>query len=191
MQNQLRYLIFGVSVLSMLIPASVRAEVKEKLKESQNIAQDAFSDNFQLEEVAQTAQSREISTADELGLVAEAKRDSEEIGNAALEPSPRMLNESKFLTPVSNRAKEVAQATLRVTGVELNPTAEGLGLILKTTGEKLPESFETRFGETLIIDLINTQLQLPEGNRFVQENPTAGIASVEVIQQYTNTVMLA
>ena len=70
MQSQLRYLIFGVSVLSMLIPASVKAEVKEKLRESQNIAQDAFSENFPLEEVAQTARSRDISTADELGLVA-------------------------------------------------------------------------------------------------------------------------
>ena len=75
-----------------------------------------------------------------------------------------------------------------VTGVRLNSTEQGLEVILESPTGKQPETFRTTYGETLIIDLINTQLQLPEGEQISQDNPAPGIASVEVVQQYANTV---
>jgi len=80
-----------------------------------------------------------------------------------------------------------AQGTA-VTGVQLQTTDRGLELILESPTGKQPETFRTTYGETLIIDLINTQLQLPEGEQISQQNPAPGIASVEVVQQYSNTV---
>ena len=50
------------------------------------------------------------------------------------------------------------------------------------------ETLKTRYGQTLAIDVINTQLQLAQGESFSHQNPAAGIASVEVVQQYANTV---
>jgi len=75
-----------------------------------------------------------------------------------------------------------------VTNVQLQQTDSGFELILEGPTGKQPEIFRTTYGETLIIDLINTQLQLPEGEQISQENPALGIASVEVVQQYANTV---
>ena len=77
-----------------------------------------------------------------------------------------------------------AQGTA-ITGVQLQQTDSGIELILESPTGKQPETFRTTYGETLIIDLINTQLQ---GEGFLEENPAPGIASVEVVQQYTNTV---
>jgi len=77
-----------------------------------------------------------------------------------------------------------AQGTA-ITDVQLQPTSNGIELILETPTGRQPETFQTTYGETLVIDLINTQLQ---GEGFLEENPVAGIASVEVIQRYSNTV---
>jgi iron complex outermembrane receptor protein len=77
---------------------------------------------------------------------------------------------------------------IAVTNVQINQTQSGLELILESPTGKQPETFRTTYGETLVIDLINTQLQLPEGDQLSQDNPAPGIASVEVVQQYSNTV---
>jgi len=79
--------------------------------------------------------------------------------------------------------RQIAQGAI-VTEVEVKATETGVEIILATP--QVPQTFETRYGETLVIDLINTQLRGQE--RVFQENPTPGIASVEVVQQYTNTV---
>jgi len=77
-----------------------------------------------------------------------------------------------------------AQGTA-ITGVQFQQTDSGIELILETPTGEQPETFRTTYGETLIIDLINTQLQ---GEGFLEENPAPGISSIEVIQQYANTV---
>jgi iron complex outermembrane receptor protein len=74
---------------------------------------------------------------------------------------------------------------IAVTNIQVQQTDRGLELILESPTGKQPETFRTTYGETLIIDLINTQLQ---GEGFLEENPAPGIASIEVIQQYANTV---
>ncbi|NEO26309.1 MAG: TonB-dependent receptor, partial [Kamptonema sp. SIO4C4] len=74
---------------------------------------------------------------------------------------------------------------IAVTNVQLQRTDSGIELILQTPTGKQPETFRTSYGETLIIDLINTQLS---GEGFQEDNPAPGIASVEVVQRYANTV---
>jgi len=94
--------------------------------------------------------------------------------------------------PSVKNAKEanenLAQSTTEVTGVQLQETEEGLTLFLETSTGREPQTFRTSYGETLVIDLTNSQLRLPEGERFQENNPVAGIASIEVVQQYSNTV---
>lgn len=78
-------------------------------------------------------------------------------------PVKAQVNEDSFETEVP----QVAQARVQVTGVRLNSTPEGLEVVLITTGERLPQSFQTSIGETLVIDLINTQL--PDGVTTLSE----------------------
>jgi len=75
-----------------------------------------------------------------------------------------------------------------ISKVEVETTDRGLELILTSPSGREPQTFRTTYGETLVIDLINTRLQLPSGDRFQQSNLGAGIRSLEVIQQYQNTV---
>jgi len=98
------------------------------------------------------------------------------IGGAIALATPAVIAQSAF-----------AQGTA-ITGVQFQQTDSGIELILESPTGKQPETFRTTYGETLIIDLINTQLQLPEGEQISQQNPAPGIASVEVVQQYANTV---
>jgi iron complex outermembrane receptor protein len=94
--------------------------------------------------------------------------------------------------PSAKNAKEtnenLAQSTTEVIGVQLQETEEGLTLFLETSTGREPQTFRTTYGETLVIDLTNSRLRLPEGETFQQQNPASGIASVEVVQQYANTV---
>ncbi|NEO28324.1 MAG: AMIN domain-containing protein, partial [Kamptonema sp. SIO4C4] len=74
-----------------------------------------------------------------------------------------------------------------MTGVQLQRTETGLEIILATSSGQQPQTFRISDGNTLAIDLTDTQLSLPEGKeRVFQENPAADIASVEVVQQSPN-----
>lgn len=92
-------------------------------------------------------------------------------------------------TIVSVTYANVAQAqVIQITDVAITATDEGTNLILKTEGSKEPQQFQSRYGETLALDFINTQLNLPQGESFKQENPAPGIASIQVTQRYANSV---
>jgi len=75
-----------------------------------------------------------------------------------------------------------------INDVQVNSTATGIELILETSSPDSPQAFKTEYGETLVIDLINTQLQLPNQDSFTQTNPIAGVASLKVVQRYQNSV---
>jgi iron complex outermembrane receptor protein len=98
--------------------------------------------------------------------------------------TPACIASIALATPAVIAQSAFAQGTA-ITGVQLQQTDSGIELILESPTGKQPETFRTTYGETLIIDLINTQLQ---GEGFLEENPAPGIASVEVVQQYANTV---
>ncbi|MEH2124859.1 AMIN domain-containing protein [Nostoc sp.] len=76
----------------------------------------------------------------------------------------------------------------QVTNVQLNPVNGGISVALKTSSGSRPQVFTTKRGKALVADLINTQLRLPQGNSFRQDNPAPGIASVEVSQLDANSV---
>ncbi len=78
----------------------------------------------------------------------------------------------------------------QVTAVRLNPTAEGIEIILETEDGAALQVFTTGYGETLQADVITAQLRLPGGNEFRQDNPAAGIASVSVAPLDANSIRI-
>jgi len=75
-----------------------------------------------------------------------------------------------------------------VTGVQIQSSDNGLELVLETS--RTPQVFQTTYGNTLAIDLVNTQLRLPETDEFRQDNPIPSIASIAVIQKYANSIRI-
>ncbi|WP_353929238.1 AMIN domain-containing protein [Okeanomitos corallinicola TIOX110] len=80
-----------------------------------------------------------------------------------------------------------AQVT-QITEVKLSPTDGGISVMLKTSAGNKPQVFTTKRDKALVADIINTQLRLPKGQSFRQENPAPGIALVEVNQLDANSV---
>ncbi|HYX18647.1 MAG TPA: AMIN domain-containing protein [Nostoc sp.] len=76
----------------------------------------------------------------------------------------------------------------QITNVQLNPVNGGISVALKTSSGSRPQVFTTKRGNALVADIINTQLRLPQGNSFRQDNPAPGIASVEVNQLDANSI---
>lgn len=87
-------------------------------------------------------------------------------------------------------AQPVFAQSAKVTAVRLSQTNNGLNLVLETSSGKRPQVFTSRRGNTFIADIINTQLQLPQGNTFRQENPAPGVASVAVNQLDANSIRI-
>nr|WP_199330600.1 type IV pilus secretin family protein [Microcoleus sp. FACHB-68] len=80
-----------------------------------------------------------------------------------------------------------AQAT-QVTGVQVRQSNQGIEVFLETQSGERPQIFTVSRGNDLVADVINTQLRLPQGNIFRQDNPYPGIASVVVTQLDANSV---
>ncbi|PPS40258.1 type IV pilus secretin family protein [Chroococcidiopsis sp. TS-821] len=87
-------------------------------------------------------------------------------------------------------AQPVWAAATQVTAVRLNPTRGGLNVILETAAGDRPQIFTSSRGNALVADIINTQLRLPQGNSFRQDNPAPGITTVSVTQLDRNSVRL-
>lgn len=83
-----------------------------------------------------------------------------------------------------------ASTIAQVTAVRLNPTSEGIEIILDTEDGRPLQVFSTSFGKTLQADVITAQLRLPGGNEFRQDKPAAGIASVTVTPLDNNTIRI-
>lgn len=84
---------------------------------------------------------------------------------------------------------QIEAATVQVTGVKLERTATGLDIILETAEGKLLQVDATKFrseGNSLIADIPNAVLTLPDAQTFTAENPTADIATVQVEQRAGN-----
>ncbi|MEW6499226.1 MAG: TonB-dependent receptor plug domain-containing protein, partial [Cyanobacteriota bacterium] len=85
-------------------------------------------------------------------------------------------------------AMPVRADVVQVTDVQLNPTASGLEVILKTASGASPQVFTTSDNQTLLIDVNNAQLNLLEGREFRSDNPIQGITSVTVTPLTTNSI---
>lgn len=83
-------------------------------------------------------------------------------------------------SPATTVAEWLAQSTpTQITGVQLNPSLQGLELQLETTGEVV-QSDPSVVGNALIVNIDNAVLTLPNGDEFQSANPIEGIALVTV-----------
>jgi vitamin B12 transporter len=86
-------------------------------------------------------------------------------------------------------AQPVKADVTQVTAVQLQPTLNGIQVILKTKNGKFSQVFTSKSGNKFIVDIINTQLRLPtQSNTFQQNNPTQQIASVSVTSLNSNSI---
>lgn len=87
-------------------------------------------------------------------------------------------------------AQPVWAAPVEVTAVRLNPTSNGVEVVFDTQGNDRAQVFTVSRGNSSVADITNTQLRLPEGRPFRQNNPAPGITSVVVSQLNENTVQV-
>lgn len=85
-------------------------------------------------------------------------------------------------------AQPVMAQVSQITGVKLTPADGGVNVVLTTSSGSRPQVFTTQRGNTLVADIINTQLRLSKGNSFRQDNPAPGIASVVINQLDANSI---
>jgi iron complex outermembrane recepter protein len=79
----------------------------------------------------------------------------------------------------STVAEWVAQSSIQITGIQLNPIGDGLEIVLETTGELSPVTTSI-VGNALIADIPNVVLSLPDGETFEAVNPAEAIALVTI-----------
>jgi type IV pilus assembly protein PilQ len=85
-------------------------------------------------------------------------------------------------------AQPAGAVATQVTAVQINQASGGVQLVLQTRSGERPQIFTISRGNSLIADIINTQLSLPEGNGFLQNNPAPGISSVMVSPLDSNSI---
>jgi type IV pilus assembly protein PilQ len=82
----------------------------------------------------------------------------------------------------------VFAAPTQVTGVQVSQGNNGVNIVLATQKGDRPQVFAINSGNTYQATIINTQLRLPQGNSFRQDNPAPGISSVEISQVEANSI---
>ena len=82
-----------------------------------------------------------------------------------------------------------AQIT-EVTSVQVTPDNGGVEVVLETTDGERPQIFTVSRGNSLVADVINTQLSLPDGNGYLENDPAPGIASIAVTQLDSNSIRI-
>jgi type IV pilus assembly protein PilQ len=103
----------------------------------------------------------------------------------------RLLGFGGFVSSVAAvvlSAQAAQAAATQITNVQVNPADSGLEVVLETSDGERPQVFTVNRGNALIADLVNTELQLPEGSGFEKSNPAPGIRSVTVAQLDSNSV---
>ena len=87
-------------------------------------------------------------------------------------------------------AAQPVLATTMITGIQVIPTDTGAQIVLQTADGGTPQVFAVNQGNTLRADIVRTQLELPEGDRFVQQDPAPGIAAIALTPLDGNSVRL-
>lgn len=82
----------------------------------------------------------------------------------------------------------VLAAPTQVTGVQVSQGNNGVNIVLATEKGDRPQVFAINNGNTYQATIVNTQLRLPQGNSFRQDNPAPGISSVEISQVEANSI---
>lgn len=93
------------------------------------------------------------------------------------------------VAPVLMVQPAVAQVA-QITGVQVNPTTDGLEILLETAAGASTLVQSSRTGDRFVAEIKNAQLALPEGNTFRQENPTEQIRLVSITPLDQNRIQL-
>ena len=91
-------------------------------------------------------------------------------------PSPSAITRD----PQPEAPLEASTNIAEIVNIRLQPISSGVELILETTNGDLIQPFSSVDGETLILDLVNARLALPEGDRYSVENPIEEVSSLIV-----------
>jgi len=79
-------------------------------------------------------------------------------------------------------------APSQIVEVRTSQTASGINVVLQTQNGERPQVFAVNRGNTWVADVVNSNLNLPNGGAFRQDNPAPGIASVLVLPADANSV---
>ena len=109
--------------------------------------------------------------------------------SSQLDQIPR-LNELE--RPSTRAADLLAQSAtvVQVTKVRLNPTASGIEVILETADGATIEAKTTTEGNTIVAEVSNAVLALPNNQAFAADNPAVGITKVSVTQLQGNRLQI-
>jgi iron complex outermembrane receptor protein len=77
--------------------------------------------------------------------------------------------------------ESVTSSVVEVTGIQLNPTTDGLQIVLQAV-DQLGQAIVTSEGNTWVATIPNAQLLLPNGQPFQSDTPAPNIATVSVTQ---------
>jgi iron complex outermembrane receptor protein len=120
-------------------------------------------------------------------IAAESQVSEQSVGTDVQPLVGRVKDVPQAATTVTEWIAQVeAAAVVRVTGVRVERAGTGLDIVLETAEGKLLQVDATRFraeGNSLIADIPNAVLALPEGQSFTAENPTEEIAAVQVVPE--------
>ncbi|MGG6266584.1 TonB-dependent siderophore receptor [Leptolyngbya sp. AN03gr2] len=113
----------------------------------------------------------------------------------ATEPTvSRLQDRPKAATTVKEwmAQTEAQQAQLvRVTGVKVNPTQQGLEIALETENGQALQATQQAEGDTLILTVPNAVLALSSGQAFEVQKPSEGIDRIAVTQADATTIRVS
>ncbi|MEB3336210.1 MAG: TonB-dependent siderophore receptor [Leptolyngbyaceae bacterium] len=103
---------------------------------------------------------------------------------------PRVSDRARPITTINEWISQQI-APIQITQVRLTSSPTGVGIVLETAGASLPTSSTSTVGNTLIIEIPNAVLALPDPTGFQAANPTEGISQLSVTQISGERVQVA
>ncbi|AFZ12451.1 TonB-dependent receptor plug [Crinalium epipsammum PCC 9333] len=87
-------------------------------------------------------------------------------------------------------AQSIQAQVVQVTGIKLNPTANGVNLILETSGDLSSQVSTSSYENTITAEISNSQLNLPQGKFFHQNNLSTEITALTINQTVNNKIQV-
>jgi iron complex outermembrane recepter protein len=97
----------------------------------------------------------------------------------------------KASTHAIDLVAQESSSAVKITAVKLKPVSNGIEVILESEGLSASQPISRTEGNTVVAEVQNAVLALPEGPGFQAANPSAGIASVSVLQMDATTVKVS
>jgi iron complex outermembrane recepter protein len=109
----------------------------------------------------------------------------------AQEKVPNLLERDRPATTVKEWMAQVEAAIVRVTGVRVDRTDQGLQVVLVSESGQVLQATQQADGNTLILTVPNAVLALSDGQAFEAEKPVEGIDRVSVTQADARTIRIS